>query len=157
MDVDEKLETLMARYQAGDHTAARCLIDRVSPQLQETWLRIHRVRHTYRPGEPLLPWIYAIARRVRVDHYRKAMRATVRELPLEDLPDSSAAAPAAFGHAEDLEQLLAPLSASQREVLEMLKVAGMSLEEVARATSCSVGSVKQKVIITGLTRRYGER
>jgi RNA polymerase sigma-70 factor (ECF subfamily) len=26
----------------------------------------------------------------------------------------------------------------------MLKVAGMSLEEVARATSCSVGSVKQK-------------
>jgi RNA polymerase sigma-70 factor (ECF subfamily) len=76
---------------------------------------------------------------------------------LEDLPDSTAAAPAAFGHAEDLEQLLAPLSASQREVLEMLKVAGMSLEEVARATSCSVGSVKQKVIITGLTRRYGER
>jgi DNA-directed RNA polymerase specialized sigma24 family protein len=56
------------------------------------------------------------------------MRATVRELPLEDLPDSSAAAPAAFGHAEDLEQLLAPLSASQREVLEMLKVAGMSLK-----------------------------
>jgi RNA polymerase sigma-70 factor (ECF subfamily) len=40
---------------------------------------------------------------------------------------------------------LAPLSESQREVLEMLKVAGMSLEEVARATSCSVGSVKQKV------------
>lgn len=163
MDVDEKLETLMARYQAGDFTAARRLIDRVSPQLhrfldaqsathadtddtlQETWLRIHRVRHTYRPGEPLLPWIYAIARRVRVDHYRKAMRATVRELPLDDLPDATAAAPAVFGHAEDLEQLLAPLSASQREVLEMLKVAGMSLEEVARATSCSVGSVKQKV------------
>jgi len=163
MDVDEKLESLMARYQAGDLTAARCLIDRVSPQLhrfldahsatradtddtlQETWLRIHRVRHTYRPGEPLLPWIYAIARRVRVDHYRKAMRATVRELPLEELPDGTAAAQAVFGHAEDLEQLLAPLSASQREILEMLKVAGMSLEEVARATSCSVGSVKQKV------------
>jgi RNA polymerase sigma-70 factor (ECF subfamily) len=163
MDVDEKLETLMTRYQAGDLTAARCLIDRVSPQLhrfldacsatradtddtlQETWLRIHRVRHTYRPAQPLLPWIYAIARRVRVDHYRKAMRATVRELPLEELPDGTAAAQAVFGHAEDLEQLLAPLSASQREVLEMLKVAGMSLEEVARATSCSVGSVKQKV------------
>ena len=153
----------MARYQAGDFTAARCLIDRVSPQLhrfldahsairadtddtlQETWLRIHRVRHTYRLGEPLLPWIYAIARRVRVDHFRKAMRATVRELPLEDLPDATAIAPAALSHADNLEQLLAPLSASQREVLEMLKVAGMSLEEVARATSCSVGSVKQKV------------
>jgi len=31
--------------------------------LQETWLRIHRVRHTYRPGEPVLPWFCAIARR----------------------------------------------------------------------------------------------
>jgi len=46
---------------------------------------------------------------------------------------------------DDLATLLAPLPESQREVLEMLKVAGMSLEEVARATSSSVGSVKQKV------------
>ena len=44
----------------------------------------------------------------------------------------------------DLETLLAPLPESQREVIEMLKVEGMSLEEVARATSSSVGSVKQK-------------
>jgi RNA polymerase sigma-70 factor (ECF subfamily) len=29
-------------------------------------------------------------------------------------------------------------------VIEMLKVTGMSLEEVARATSSSVGAVKQK-------------
>ena len=47
--------------------------------------------------------------------------------------------------ADGLNALLAPLSESQREVIEMLKVAGMSLEEVARATSSSVGSVKQKV------------
>jgi len=39
--------------------------------LPDTWLRIHRVRQTYRPGKPLLPWIHAIARRVRVDHYRQ--------------------------------------------------------------------------------------
>jgi RNA polymerase sigma-70 factor (ECF subfamily) len=91
----------------------------------------------------LLPWIYAIARRVRVDHYRKAVRTTVREQPLEDLSETVAVAEPALG--EDLEELLAPLSDGQREVLEMLKVAGMSLEEVAQATSSSVGSVKQKV------------
>jgi RNA polymerase sigma-70 factor (ECF subfamily) len=153
-------EALMARYQAGDSAAARSLIDRVSPQLhrffelqianrtdaddllQEAWLRIHRVRHTYQPGRPLLPWIYAIARRVRVDHYRRVIRTTVREQPLEDLPDTPIAEPP---QVEALEELLAPLSDGQREVLEMLKVAGMSLEEVAQATSCSVGSVKQKV------------
>ena len=40
---------------------------------------------------------------------------------------------------------------SEREVILMMKVAGMSLEEVARATSSSVGSVKQKV-----HRAYGK-
>ena len=79
MHSDSNLEKLMARYQEGDFSAATALIDRISPQLhrffvgqfasrpdaddllQETWLRIHRVRHTYRPGEPVLPWFYAIA------------------------------------------------------------------------------------------------
>jgi len=114
--------------------------------LQETWLRIHRVRHNlYRPGEPVLPWFYAIARRVRIDHYRRASRTTARERPLEEASDVAAMPPRDETHADDLETLLAPLSDGQREIIRMLKVAGMSLEEVARATSCSVGSVKQKV------------
>ena len=159
---DSDLEMLMARYQAGDFAAATVLIDRLSPQLhrffvaqfasrldaddllQETWLRIHKVRHTYRPGEPVLPWFYAIARHVRVDHYRKAIRTTAREHRLEEI-SVVVAVPGESGRADDLEALLAPLPESQREVIEMLKVAGMSLEEVARATSSSVGSVKQKV------------
>ena len=153
----------MARYQAGDFAAATALVERTGPQLhrffiaqfssradaddllQETWLRIHRVRHTYRPGEPVLPWFYAIARRVRIDHYRKASRTTARERSLEELPNVAATFPRGDGEVDDLEALLAPLSESQREVIRMMKVAGMSLEEVARATSCSVGSVKQKV------------
>ncbi len=112
--------------------------------LQETWLRIHEVRHTYRAGEPVLPWLYAIARHIRVDHYRKARRTAAREQRLEEMPEVAAAPPAGSGGTPDLEALLAPLPESQREVIEMLKVAGMSLEEVARATSSSVGSVKQK-------------
>src|SRR3982751_2225855 len=89
MDPDNGLEALMARYQQGDFSAAGTLVDRLSPQLhrffliqfasrrhaddllQETWLRIHQVRHTYRPGAPVLPWLYAIARHVRVDQFRK--------------------------------------------------------------------------------------
>src|SRR5262249_55427325 len=112
--------------------------------LQETWLRIHRVRHTYRSGEPVLPWFYAIARHVRIDHFRKVSRTTARE---EMLTDASQSVAGATDHAvmEELDALLAPLPANQREALEMLKVAGMSLEEVARATSSTVGSVKQRV------------
>jgi RNA polymerase sigma-70 factor (ECF subfamily) len=44
----------------------------------------------------------------------------------------------------DFDELIAVLPASQREVVSMLKVSGMSLQEVARATASSVGSVKLK-------------
>jgi RNA polymerase sigma-70 factor, ECF subfamily len=111
--------------------------------LQETWLRIHRVRHTYRPGEPVLPWVYAIARRVRVDGYRRTRRITMHEIVMEVLPERPAQV-----EPRDLlpafDTLVAALPESQREVVTMLKVGGLSLEEVARATSCTVGGVKQK-------------
>jgi len=63
---------------------------------------------------------------------------------LEEISQLAARAPE-NRKGDDLQALLAPLPESQREVIEMLKVAGMSLEEVARATSSSVGAVKQKV------------
>src|SRR5271169_2086199 len=162
MHSDSNLEVLMARYQQGDLAAATALINRLSPQLhrffvvqsacrgdaddllQETWLRIHKVRHTYRSGEPVLPWLYAIARHIRVDHFRKTLRTTAREQRLDDTPEVPAAVAGGSATTMGLEALLAPLPESQREVIEMMKIAGMSLEEVARATSSSVGSVKQK-------------
>jgi RNA polymerase sigma-70 factor (ECF subfamily) len=58
---------------------------------------------------------------------------------LPEIHESARPAPIA-----DFESLMALLPASQREVVSMLKVSGMSLEEVARATSSSVGSVKLK-------------
>ena len=162
MHSESNLETLMALYQQGDLAAASTLVDHVSPQLyrffaaqmssradaddllQETWLRVHKVRHTYRTGEPALPWFYAIARHIRVDHYRKSVRNAVGERQLMATSTEAVTMPEVAGQTDEVSVLLAPLSASQREVLEMLKVAGMSLEEVARATSSTVGSVKQK-------------
>jgi RNA polymerase sigma-70 factor (ECF subfamily) len=156
-------ELLMQRYQEGDPVAATALIHLIAPALhryflsdvasrthaddllQETWLRIHRVRHTYRRSEPLLPWLYAIARHVRIDHFRKVSRTTAREEKLTDASETTFAASPDHAAMEELDALLAPLPANQREVLEMLKVAGMSLEDVARATSSTVGSVKQRV------------
>lgn len=162
MSPDGNLEALMAAYQGGDFGAATALIKRLSPQiyrffagqfasrrdaddlLQETWMLIHKVRHTYRAGEPVLPWLYGIARHVRVDHYRKASRIALHEQQMDPAPEQAAAIPGKSGTTVNVEELLAPLPESQREVILMLKVAGMTLEEVARATSSSVGSVKQK-------------
>ena len=42
------------------------------------------------------------------------------------------------------EELVVVLPESQREVVTMLKVDGLSLEEIARVTSSTTGAVKQK-------------
>jgi RNA polymerase sigma-70 factor, ECF subfamily len=174
MHSGENLELLMIRYQSGDFTAATALIEQISPRLhrffvaqsasraeaddllQDTWLRIHKVRHTYRPEEPALPWFYAIARHIRVDHYRRSVRTAAGERELEGMSKGASPAPSADG---ELEAWLAPLPQNQREAIIMLKVEGMSLEEVARATSSTLGSVKQKVhrAYTTLRKTIGDR
>ncbi len=155
----------MEAYQRGDGAAADTLMERVSPALnrfftahvgdrrhaddllQDAWFRIHKARHTYRPGERVLPWLYAIARHVKVDAFRKR-RSELYEESLDAAPERApaVAAPATDSGAKtlELEQLFAELPDSQREVITLLKVSGLSLEEVARATSYTVGSVKQK-------------
>jgi RNA polymerase sigma-70 factor (ECF subfamily) len=155
------LNRWMERYQAADPEAPKALVWALSPPLlrffrsqtrsyeqaddllQETWLRIHRVRHTYRPGEPVLPWVYAIARRVGVDGYRRTRRVSAHETPMEVLPERPEYRPPPAS-LPDFETLVAGLPEAQREVITLLKVGGLSLEEVACATSSSVGAVKQK-------------
>jgi RNA polymerase sigma-70 factor (ECF subfamily) len=158
---DTRLAALMSCYQQADEEAATALIEHVSPMLlrffwmqefsrrhaedllQETWMRVHKARHTYRSGEPVLPWIFAIARHTGLDGYRRARRVEMRETQVEQLPDIPAAATVSRD-VTGIDAILGALPESQREVLMMLKVLGMTIDEVARATSSSVGSVKQK-------------
>lgn len=160
-DSQQELQNCMIRYQNADPDAARILIRHLSPALfrffssqvatrnesedllQEAWLRIHKARHTYRPGEPVLPWIYAIARHVRVDGYRRRRRIAQREIAAETFPER-AAADGATPQFPGFDALMSCLPENQREVVMLLKVEGLSLEEVARVTSSTVGSVKQK-------------
>jgi RNA polymerase sigma-70 factor (ECF subfamily) len=162
------LERLMAGYQQADRASAELLMETLSPMLtrffmsttdgrqncddlvQETLLRIHRARHSYRPPDPVLPWVFAIARHVRVDQFRKRRRTELHEEAVEPevLARHETASPGGGSRSEmdvpDFKSLVSPLPDSQKQVLTMLKVFGMSVEEVARATSSSVGSVKQK-------------
>lgn len=157
------LPPLMVGYQQGDAAAVDQLVARISPSLwrfflsnsktpadaedllQECWIRIHKARHTYRSSEPLLPWVFAIARYTKLDGYRKRRRRESKETPVDVLPDVGALdAPSTDESQKRFLQLLQQLPESQREVILMLKVSDMSLEEVARATSSTVGSIKQK-------------
>src|SRR5271170_7812259 len=155
-------ESLMYGYQQADEEASRALIEKVSPLLlryfwahasqrrfaddllQDTWMRVHKARHTYRRGQPVLPWIFAIARHAGQDSYRRARRVEIRETQVDVLPETAASSPNVLRDTPDMDAILAELPASQREVIVMLKVSGMTIEEIARATSSSAGSVKQK-------------
>jgi RNA polymerase sigma-70 factor, ECF subfamily len=157
---EHELNRLMIRYQAGDAEAVEILVQRLSPPLwrylaspyltssdtddllQDCWMRIHRARHTYSAEEPLMPWVYAIARHVRLDAYRRRRRREARETLTDAPPDRQAVTMPA--ETDTISRLLDSLPESQREVLIMLKVSGMTVEEVARATSSSPGAVKQK-------------
>jgi RNA polymerase sigma-70 factor, ECF subfamily len=150
-DALASFEELMLRYQQADYAAATALIERLSPQLhrfflvqvvssryaddllQETWLKIHEARHTYRPSEPVLPWIYAIARHVRVDSYRKVRRVEMREQQVDILPENAMRQAETMQRGPDLESLLGMLPDSQREVIAMLKISGMTQCYVLRS------------------------
>ncbi len=151
----------MVRYQAGDARAVDELVGTLSPRLlrflsgaqlagansedllQECWLRIHKARHTYLPTEPLLPWVFAIARHTRLDNLRRRQRRERREVLVDAVPEPPWR-PAGAAKRRDVMQLLDELPPAQREVILLLKGSGMSLDEVARATGSSLGAVKQK-------------
>jgi len=156
---EDHLRDLMVRYQQGEAAAVETLVTNLSPTLlrfcsgpgmscsdaedllQDCWLRIHRARHTYLPSEPLLPWIFAVARHARLDAYRRRRRLGSREVLVERIPEPASAVPASGSGVMDLVNRLPD---GQREVIVMLKVVGMSLEEVARATASTAGAIKQK-------------
>lgn len=165
LNLDEGiLVDLMVRYQAADLSAAEELVERLSPLLlrflsgpyytrfhtedllQDCWLQIHLARHTFRPGLPLLPWIFAIAKHVRSKEYHRQMRIRSHEFGAMPLPEAANAPwPTTETRSQDFLWALDLLPERQREVLFLQKVCGMSVNEIAKTTSCSAGAVKQKI------------
>jgi RNA polymerase sigma-70 factor (ECF subfamily) len=159
---EKELPGLMVRYQQGEVAAVEELVHRLSPGLwryfmssrvswsdsedllQDCWIRIHRSRHTYRPAEPVLPWIFAIARHTRLDGYRRKRRRESRETLVANPPEVAVHVEPASPEPTRFRRLVEQLPDGQREVIVMLKASDMSLEEVARATSSTVGAIKQK-------------
>lgn len=156
------LAQLMAGYQQADRAALTDLVERLSPQLyrffasqtdsradaedmlQDAWRRIHRSRHTYRPGEPVLPWLYAIARCARADNHRKCRHVASRETGV-GVSHASSLQRNETSILQRFEELAAGLPVAQREVLTMLTVNRLNVEEVARATSSTAGAVRRRM------------
>ena len=99
--------------------------------LQETFLQIHRARHTYDPSYPLMPWANAIARHVWLMDRRMLSRrpwapddVTEMELPVR-------ADAASFADRSEVRRALRDVAPARRDAVIQHHLLGFSFKEIA--------------------------
>jgi RNA polymerase sigma-70 factor (ECF subfamily) len=158
----------MERYADGDDGAFGDVYDELAPRLhryalretgsrsaaddtvQQALLQIHSARGRFVRGAAVLPWAYAIARRLLLDGHRNAARwaslgeealldhANADALPADDLLDRRRREAA-------LAQDLRFLPPKQRDAFCMVKVEGLSIADAAGVLGITEGNVKVRV------------
>ncbi len=109
--------------------------------VQETLIALHQKRHTWRPSEPVGPWLRAIARYKLVDALRA--RGARRDIPIDDIADTLVANDVNDGLAKkDLLRLADRLPSGQRDAVRMFAITGGSAREVAAALGMTEGAVR---------------
>lgn len=157
----------MERYARGEDAAFGELYDALAPRLygfllrqtrdtaraedlvQQTMLQMHRARGRFLPGAEVLPWAFAIARRLLIDQRRRG----AREVLAVDDDDSAASLLVALDAPADdvasakelavrIERELAKLPENQRVAFELIKREGLSVSEAADVLGTTVAAVK---------------
>lgn len=162
------VDAAMSRYADGDEAAFATLYDLLSPRLlgaltrmtrgdralaedltQQTFLQIHRARGEFREGAHVVPWAFAIARRLAIDVFRKRGREDVRDpeqlaFCLDWAPggDQAVLGEQLAGH---LDRVLAEMPETQVAALELVRGDGLSMAEAAEVLGLSEGAVKVRV------------
>jgi RNA polymerase sigma-70 factor, ECF subfamily len=167
----DRANAAMERYACGDDRAFPELYDSLAPRLrryllrasgdpswaddllQQTMLQIHRARGRFIAGAEVLPWAFAIARRLLIDGHRRR-RNERRTVSLETGGhEASAVEVVAVQHGADehidaqrlaraLETELARLPESHRAAFELLKHEGLSIREAAGVLGATPTAVK---------------
>jgi RNA polymerase sigma-70 factor (ECF subfamily) len=161
------LDAAMDRYARGEDAAFEELYDGLAPRLQsfllrytrdqaraedvvqQTMLQIHRARGRFTPGAQVVPWAFAIARRLLIDMHRRGGREVLAPTSDDNLTQLMAAldAPAddvaiAKEIAGRLSEELARLPENQRVAFELIKQDGLSVAEAAQVLGTTVAAVK---------------
>ncbi len=155
----------MDRYACGDDAAFADLYDELAPRLhrfalrwtrsrsaaedtvQQTLLQIHVARRRFVRGSAVIPWAYAIARRLLIDLGRRRMREELRAHDVRD-PEEPTRAPSPDEalHRRRMEaeaqRDLALLPSGWREAFELVKFEGLSVAETAEVLGITRGMVK---------------
>jgi RNA polymerase sigma-70 factor (ECF subfamily) len=152
---------LAARFAAGDEAAVRAIYERYAGPIltvamgtlakreladeavQTTMLKAWRAAGSFDPTRELAPWLYAIARRVSIDIYRRERRAATHELS----DDQVAVVPLSFERtweAWEVRSALAELPLDEREVVRLSHFVGMTHSEIAKHLGVPIGTVKSR-------------
>ncbi len=161
-----RADEAMERYARGDDGAFATLFEELAPRLkalatrelgdaalaedvvQQTFLNVHRARGMFVAGAEVLPWAYAIARRLAMDELRRRARAKRIVGSERPAPGDGGARPdeevAAQQTASRLERAFAALPESQQRVFR-LRRHGLSIAEVAGMLGTTIPSVKLRL------------
>jgi RNA polymerase sigma-70 factor (ECF subfamily) len=157
VDQDE-LRQLMTSYQAGSlHAFERLYAALSSPMLgylatlcrsrahaqdllQDTFLQIHRSRHTYRPDLPVRPWVFTIARHVWLMDRRSRSRRPTADQDVPDLPVPAEVE--GLAERERLHRALSALLPDRREALLLHHVWGFSFAEIGQLLGIRADAAK---------------
>jgi RNA polymerase sigma-70 factor (ECF subfamily) len=138
----------MTAYQAGSMEAFEALYaalasallaylttlarDRIVAQdlLQEAFLQIHRSRRAYRPGLPVRPWVFTIARHVWLMDRRQRGRRPQANQELPELPVPAEVS--GLAERDGLRRALDAMLPDRREALLLHHVWGFSFAEIGQ-------------------------
>jgi RNA polymerase sigma-70 factor (ECF subfamily) len=118
--------------------------------VQEVLLRVRRGLASYQPGS-FEGWLWRITRNAFLDEIRKRKRRPTSPLPDEiDRWDVATSDPADVEYAritlgDDIQKALLELPIEFREAVVLCDVIGLSYEEIARAASIPIGTVRSRI------------
>ena len=160
---ERRWAALMASAQSGDEACYRQLLTELGDAVyrylcsrfghhhfiedcvQDILIAIHEARHTYDPGRPFRPWLFAIVRHKAIDSLRRQQSRT-------RLQESQRVLALALDEsAPMLEDSIAPgrlidaLSPQHREAITLTKIVGLSTAEAADRLSISESALKVRV------------
>ncbi|HZR08124.1 MAG TPA: sigma-70 family RNA polymerase sigma factor [Myxococcales bacterium] len=153
----------MSAYAAGDGRAFGILFTRFAPRvhgfflrsfrdesvaddlLQVTFMKMHRARAQFRPELKLVPWLFAVAARVRLDELRRRLRLPEdageeaialadEQAPRDPPPDTDLR--------DAVRAALDALPESQRAVIHLHRYEGMTFAEIGQVLGTTAGAAK---------------
>ena len=129
----------------------------VEDVVQETLLAVHLKRHTWRPADPVTPWVVAISRNKTIDVLRRRGRRA--ELPLDDVPEPEADAASDESAGHDLALILDTLDERQRRIVQLVSIEGHSSRSAAESLGITEGALRVALhrSLKALATRWRER